>query len=286
MNIEKIGVVGAGMMGSEIALVFALAGSDVIITDAFPEAREKAKAKLDKILARMVEKGERSAEDAEATKGRLTFVDGLEAYGDRDLVIEAVSEDEDLKAEIWGKLDGICPAASIFASNTSSIPISVLASFVSPDRRRRFCGMHFFSPASRMKLVEVIPAFDTEPGIIETVCEVCRMGGKEPVKVKDVAGFAVNRLLMAFFIEANKLIEEGVATPEDIDTACRLGLGHPVGPFKLMDEVSNSLCLSVMDVLHDAYGPRFQPPYILKQMVRAGRHGRRSGRGWYDYGAN
>ncbi|MCR9219667.1 MAG: 3-hydroxyacyl-CoA dehydrogenase family protein [Alphaproteobacteria bacterium] len=283
MDIKTVGVVGAGMMGSEIALVFALAGADVVLADKGAEALERARSKLAGVLEKGVAKGAYDQAAADETLARLTFTEDLQTFADRDLVIEAVFEDEGVKADLYRRLEPVLPADCLIASNTSSISISVLASHWPEARRARFMGLHFFSPVSRMKLVEVIPGFDTDPEALARARAACEAAGKVAVPVKDVVGFAVNRLLMAFFIEANKLVEEGVATPEDIDTACRLGLGHPVGPFKLLDEVSNPLALQVMEILHEAYGPRFQPPLLMKQMVGAGRHGRKAGRGWYDY---
>ncbi|MEQ8601862.1 MAG: 3-hydroxyacyl-CoA dehydrogenase family protein [Marivibrio sp.] len=282
-GIKRIGVVGAGMMGSEIALVFALAGCEVLLADKGAEALERARAKLSAILDKGVAKGAYDAAAAAETLQRLTFTEDLARFSDRELVIEAVFEDEGVKAEIYRALDPVLPADCLIASNTSSISISALASHWSEARRPNFMGLHFFSPVSRMKLVEAISGFDTDPKALARAQAACEAAGKAAVPVKDVTGFAVNRLLMAFFIEANKLVEEGVATPEDIDTACRLGLGHPVGPFKLLDEVSNPLALQVMEILHEAYGERFHPPPLMKQMVQSGRYGRKAGRGWYDY---
>ncbi len=283
MTVDKVGVVGAGMMGAEIALVFAQSGASVLLADTGQEALERARARLGKIVDKSVDKGAIDRAEADATLDRLDFTQDLQSFADRELVIEAVFEDREVKGEIFKRLDAILPADCLIASNTSSISISVLASYLSESRRPNFMGLHFFSPVSRMKLVEAISGFDTDAGALDRAIETCRAAGKVAVPVKDVVGFAVNRLLMAFFVEANKLVEEGVATPEDIDTACRLGLGHPVGPFKLLDEVSNPLALQVMEILQDAYGERFHPPLLMKQMVESGRHGRKAGRGWYDY---
>lgn len=283
MSITKVGVVGAGMMGAEIAYVFALSGASVRIQDANADALARARGRHEALLAKAVEKGAIDQAQADETLDRLVGTESLDDFADRELVIEAVFEDEAVKGEIYRTLDGILPADCLIASNTSSISISVLASYLSEVRQPNFMGLHFFSPVSRMKLVEAISGFETDPEALKRAQAACEAAGKVAVPVKDVVGFAVNRLLMAFFIEANKLVEEGVATPEDIDTACRLGLGHPVGPFKLLDEVSNPLSLQVMEILHDAYGARFHPPLLMKQMVQSGRHGRKSGRGWYDY---
>jgi 3-hydroxybutyryl-CoA dehydrogenase len=168
----------------------------------------------------------------------------------------------------------------VIATNTSTIPISTLAAQVSPERRPRFIGTHYFSPVSRMRLVEVIPCFDTSEATVELASRLCRGIGKTPIRVKDVAGFAVNRVLHVFLIEAVRLVEEGVATPEDIDTACKLGLGHPMGPFELMDATTSSLCLQAQEIMHEAYGERFRPRPLLKQRVLAGLVGGRQAIGW------
>jgi len=276
----KIGVVGAGLMGAEIALVYALAGYEVLLSDrtddALKAALDRLAGILDKGIARDFYKG---AEKAPAL-ARITVTTDLARFADRDMVTEAVFEDESVKAEIFRVLDRICRSDALIASNTSSIAISTLASYVSPQRRPNLLGTHYFSPVSRMKLVEVIPQFDTAEASIERAMAYCRDTGKTPIRVKDVVGFAVNRVLHAFVIEAIKLVEEGVATPEDIDLACKLGLGHPIGPFELMDVTTSSLCLQVQEILHEAYGERFRPPALLKQRVNAGYLGRRVGRGW------
>ncbi|HLI12498.1 MAG TPA: 3-hydroxyacyl-CoA dehydrogenase family protein [Alphaproteobacteria bacterium] len=280
---EKVGVVGAGMMGAEIALVFAMAGHDVLLADTGSAVVEAALARLAGVLDKGVERRFWTADAAAAARRNLKPATSLAAYDDRDLVIEAVFEDAAVKGALFRELDEICQPSCVFASNTSTISISTLAANVAPARRGRFLGTHFFSPVSRMKLVEVMPAFDTDAAVVERVTALCREIGKVPVRIKDVPGFAVNRLLHAVFIEAVRLVEEGVATPEDIDTACRLGLGHPVGPFQLMDQVTNGLSLQVQEILQDAYGERFRPRPLMKQMVRAGFDGRKAGRGWFRY---
>ncbi|WP_372055555.1 3-hydroxyacyl-CoA dehydrogenase family protein [Tistrella mobilis] len=279
----RIGVVGAGMMGSEIALVFALAGHDVLLTDQNVEAAQAAIGRLESVLDRGIGRGLFSEADKGRALGHLRAAESLEAFADRELVVEAVFEDQEVKQAVFRRLDGILGAEAIIASNTSTIPISTLASAVQAERQTRFLGTHFFSPVHRMKLVEVIPGFDTTDEVIAQVMDLCRSAGKEPIRVKDVPGFAVNRVLHAFLIEAVKLVEEGVATPEDIDKACRLGLGHPMGPFELMDVVTNSLSLQAQEIMHDAYGERFRPASLLKQKVAAGHIGRKTGRGWKTY---
>lgn len=281
--IHKVGVVGAGLMGSEIALVFALAGKDVLLSDTSEEGLRRARDNLGKILEKGVGRGFYKAEEVQPALARLRTSTDLSGFADRDLVIEAVFESEPVKAEVFGKLDAICRPGCILASNTSTISITALSSHVKPARRADFLGTHFFSPVSRMKLVEVIPALDTAPQNVDSVIAACKDAGKTPIRVKDVVGFAVNRILHAFMIEAVRLVEEGVATPEEIDLACKLGLGHPIGPFELSDAVTNKLCLQVQEILHGAYGPRFLPRPLLKNMVQAGYDGKKAGRGWYKY---
>jgi len=270
-------------MGSEIALVFALAGHPTILSDQERKAAEKARDRLMGTLEKGVGRKFWTQEAASQATANLAVVDGLDAYGDRDLVIEAVFEDEAIKKAVFARLDKILSPAAGLTSNTSSISISSLAAGLSYERRARFIGTHFFSPVSRMQLVEVIPGRDTDPAFADTVSETLKAIGKTAIRVKDVVGFAVNRLLHALVIESIRLVEEGVCTPADIDLACKLGLGHPIGPFELLDNTANSLSLSVHEILHRAYGDRFEPRPLLRQMVADGRNGRKAGRGWYRY---
>jgi 3-hydroxybutyryl-CoA dehydrogenase len=277
---EHIGVIGAGLMGSEIALVFALAAHDVVLADRTEDILAAARARLATILEKGVARGFYAAESATLALERITSTIDMQRLEVCDFVTEAVFEREDTKAEVLANLDRICRPDCVIATNTSTIPISVLASHVSAARRRAVVGTHYFSPVSRMNLVEVIPGLDTAPQTVETAIRLCREIGKTPIRIKDVAGFAVNRLLHVMMIEAVRLVEEGVASPEDIDTACRLGLGHPMGPFELMDATTSSLCLQAQEIMHDAYGERFRPRPLLKQRVRAGLIGGRGQPGW------
>ena len=277
---ERIGVVGAGLMGAEIGFVYALAGHDVLITDRTEGALAAALARLGGIFEKGIARGLYVAEQKAATFGRIRTTTHHPEFHDRDFVVEAVFEREEAKTSVLGDLDRVCQPACLIATNTSTIPITVLAATVAPERRPRFIGTHYFSPVSRMKLVEVIPGLETSEATVETALRLARGAGKTPIRIKDVAGFAVNRLLHAFMIEAVRLVEEGVATPEDIDLACRLGLGHPMGPFELMDATTSSLCLEVQEILHDAYGERFRPRPLLKQRVRAGLVGGKGRAGW------
>lgn len=283
---RKIGVVGAGMMGSEIALVFALAGYPVILADQDLALAQAALDRLRGVSERGFQRGFWSADAAKFAEANLKAAALDDSFADRDLVIEAVFEDRGVKQEVFRRLDVILAPEAGLASNTSSISITTLAAALKPERRRRFVGTHFFSPVSRMKLVELIPGMDSDARYAADVETVLRAIGKTPIRVKDVVGFAVNRLLHAMVLEAIRLVEEGVCSPADIDAGCKLGLGHPIGPFELMDNTRNSLSLSVHEILHQAYGERFQPRPLLRQLVEAGYNGRKAGRGWHRYDAS
>jgi 3-hydroxybutyryl-CoA dehydrogenase len=285
-EIDKIGVVGAGMMGSEIALMFALSGYPTLLSDLSPDAAKHAVERLHGVLDRGLPRGFWSETAAETARARLSVADSLEAYEDCGFVIEAVFENEDLKRDVFRKLDAILAPEAGLASNTSSLSITSLSAALAEPRRARFVGTHFFSPVSRMRLVEVIPTVDTDPAFVDAVEKTMVAIGKAPIRVKDVVGFAVNRLLHALVIESIRLVEEGVCSPADIDAACKLGLGHPIGPFELLDNTQNSLSLSVHEILHQAYGERFLPRPLLRQLVAAGYNGRKAGRGWHRYDSN
>jgi 3-hydroxybutyryl-CoA dehydrogenase len=283
---DKIGVVGAGMMGSEIALMFALSGYPTLLSDRSPDAAKHAIERLHGVLDRGLPRGFWSETAAETARRQLSVAESLDAYEDCGLVIEAVFENEDLKRDVFHKLDSILAPEAGLASNTSSISITSLSAALAEPRRARFVGTHFFSPVSRMRLVEVIPTINTDPAFVDAVEKTMVAIGKAPIRVKDVVGFAVNRLLHALVIESIRLVEEGVCSPAEIDTACKLGLGHPIGPFELLDNTQNSLSLSVHEILHQAYGERFLPRPLLRQLVAAGYNGRKAGRGWHRYDSN
>jgi 3-hydroxybutyryl-CoA dehydrogenase len=267
-------------MGAEIALLFALAGSRVVLKDASLDLAEKGKARLEGVLDKLLKRGKVPAEANAAALQRISPSDDWRPFAEADLVIEAVFEKFSVKQEVFAELNKACKPECLLLTNTSSIPITQLASQVDAQRRGLFLGAHFFSPASIMALVEVIPGLETGEGTVEWVLEICRAIGKTPIKVKDVPGFAVNRIFHVMIIEACRLVEEGVASPEDVDIACRLGLGHPVGPFHLMDLLGNDLTARVQDILFREYGERFRPRPNLKQKVDAGHLGSKAGRGW------
>lgn len=279
-NIKKVGIVGAGMMGAEIALCCARSGMDVIMKEISQELADKGKQTIETILSKSVAKGKLEESDKKAILDRVTPQATNDGFESVDIVIEAILEVVDIKQTLFKDLDQICKDDCIFASNTSSISITKLASAARPEK---FVGLHFFSPASVMKLVEVIPGLLTDPDVVEAGIAFCEAIGKKPVKVKNVEGFVVNRILLALMTEAYRLLDEGVATIEDIDTACMFGLGHPVGPFKLSDNVSLDLLAKVHDILTEAYGDRFKAPGIFREHMDAGRIGRKAGKGWYDY---
>lgn len=276
----KVGVVGAGLMGAEIALVFALGGMDVVLSDREDAALDRAIVRLEALLDKGVVRGAYSPDQRRDGLARIVTTTDVAAFAECDLVTEAVFESLEVKSAVLRSLDAVCRPDCVIASNTSTLPISTLAAALPSERRAGFIGTHYFSPVSRMALVEVIAGFETDPARTGWIAEVLRGIGKTPIIIKDVAGFAVNRMLHAMIIEAVRLVEEGVATPEDLDTACRLGLGHPIGPFALMDVVTSDLCLQAQEIMHDAYGERFRPPALLKQRVAAGLGGGRSRPGW------
>jgi len=282
-EMNKVGVIGAGMMGAEIALCFAMSGYEVAMKDEPLELAQKGKDRLEGVLDKSIQKGRFQAKDKDATLSRITPTDQYGAFRDMDLVVESVFEDLEIKKKVFSELDNICRLDCVFATNTSSIPITLLATSLKKERISRFLGTHFFGPAFAMKLVEIIAGLETEEETVAFIMDCCRKIDKIPIRVKDTPGFAVNRILHAMLIEVNRLVEEGVATVEDIDTACKLGLGHPIGPYSLMDLVRNDLILKVEEILYQAYGERFKPRPILKQKVYANHLGRKTGRGWYKY---
>lgn len=279
--LKQIGVVGAGMMGAEIALSFALHGIKVLLKDVNLNLALEGKKRAEEILKKWKEKGRIEEEATEEAISHIHVQGNYQGFQEVDLVIEAVIEKFEIKEQVFKELDPICKQVAIFASNTSSIPITQLAARTS--RPELFIGMHFFSPASIMKLVEVIPGIDTSEETVRKTMDIVRWIGKEPIRVADRAGFLVNRLLFALFNEAWRVVNEGAATPEDIDKAVRLGLGHPVGVFQLQDLVGLDNALAVSQILYEEYGERFKPSPLLKRMVAAGHIGKKVKKGWFNY---
>ena len=281
MEIKKVGVVGAGMMGAEIALCFAMSGYTTVLGDINQELADRGKERQATVLDRRIAKGRLEAGQKEEILSRVTATGSLGDMAECDLVVEAVLEILDVKTNVYKQLDRICKPEAIITSNTSSLSITKLASSVGPDRA--FLGTHFNSPASVMKLVEVIPALQTKEAAVETVFALLKAIGKEPVRVKDVVGFALNRMFHAFYLEACRLVEEGVCSVEDVDKICRFGLGHPMGVFKLIDQTGHDLNMNVDQILFEAYGDRFRPSPQIQRLRDAGRLGKKTGRGFYEY---
>lgn len=283
MAIKKVGVVGAGMMGAEIALCFARSGYETILEDIKIEFADKGKEKISSAIDRAIKKGTFEASNKDATLANIKTTANLKDLADCDLVVEAALEIYDIKADIYKQLDEYCKESTIIASNTSSISITKLAAAVSKERVGKFIGTHYNSPASVMKLVEVIPAELTDQETIDVVMDIMYKTDKEPVKVKDVTGFALNRLFHVFYLEACKLVDEGVCSIEDVDKVCLYGLGHPMGIFRLLDITGHDLNITVDKIMFDTYGDRFRPSEMMQRMVDAGLLGRKTGRGFYKY---
>ncbi|SDY73422.1 3-hydroxyacyl-CoA dehydrogenase family protein [Bacillus sp. 166amftsu] len=283
MSILTVGIVGAGTMGSGIANLAAMSGFNVILRDVEEKYLQHAIAKIEKFIDRSISKGKMTVEQKEEVMERITVTTDLEDMKEVDIVIEAIIEDLELKKEVFSKLDEIVPENVILATNTSSMSITAIAE--ATKRPERVAGMHFFNPAQIMKLVEVVRGYKTSNETVEEIKAFSKKLNKETVEVKkDTPGFIVNRIMIPQFIEAIKLLEEGVASPEDIDKAVTLGLNYPMGPFALQDYAGVDIGLHVMDYFYEEFKDnRFAPPVLLKSLVRAGRLGRKTGAGFYDY---
>ncbi len=282
MNIQTIGVIGCGLMGSGIVEVAARTGFNVIVLEANDDFLQAGLARIDKSLGRAVKKGKLDDDEMAAIKARITGVVGLDAFADVDMSIEAVSENIDLKRSIFKKLDEVTRPDVILASNTSSISIAALAAVT--NRPDKVVGMHFFNPVPVMALLELVRGILTSDETLATAREIGERMGKKPVIAKDSPGFIVNRLLIPFLLDAIRMYESGLATKEDIDAGVKLGLNHPMGPLTLTDFVGLDTTLFVADVLYEEYGdPNFKAPPLLRQMVAAGLLGRKSGRGFYNW---
>ncbi len=281
--IKKVVVAGAGQMGSGIAQVFAQSGYEVILSDITDELAQAGKTKIEKDLTRLVTKGKITEERKKEILDKITPTTDLETLAkDADLLVEAIIEKMEIKKEFFKRVDGILPERAILASNTSSLSITEMASVTS--RPEKFLGAHFFNPPPVMKLIEFIKGYQTSQETLETMIDLGKKLGKTTVIAVEAPGFIVNRLLMPFLNEAYFALQEGVATPEDIDTAIKLGLNHPMGPLELSDFIGLDTILYVSEYLFDELGEdKYRPCPLLRKMVRAGKLGRKTGEGFYKY---
>jgi 3-hydroxybutyryl-CoA dehydrogenase len=281
-KIEKVGVLGAGLMGHGIAQVAAQTGYDVVLREVDEQTLAKGIAKIEKQLARAVEKGKSGQEDADAVRGRIAGTTHYRELAGCDLVIEAITEDLALKLEMWKEVDEIVKPEALFATNTSSLAVIDQAAVT--GRPERFVGLHYFNPAQVMKLVEVVRCVTTSQETFDAALEFARSEGKLAIPTRDKAGFIVNRLLVPYMLDAMRALEEGVGSIEEIDEAMKAGAGHPMGPLTLADFVGLDTLGSICDVLFDEFRERrFARPPTLRKMLSAGWYGRKAGVGFYDY---
>jgi 3-hydroxybutyryl-CoA dehydrogenase len=284
MEIKKVGVLGCGLMGSGIAQVAASAGFETVVREVSDDLIKKGFSGIEKSLAKFAEKGTITTEQQQEIRGRLSGTTSFDELSDCDIIIEAIIENLEEKRKTYKQLDGLCKPETIFASNTSSISITEMMTTTSPERQKRFIGLHFFNPVPLMKLVEVVRTILTDEAIYEQGVEFARRLGKVPVRAGDKSGFIVNRLLVPYMLDAIRALEEGVGSIEDIDTSMKLGLGYPMGPFTLGDFVGLDTTYYIAEIMFNEFREkRFAPPPLLKRMVLAGLYGRKSGRGFYDY---
>ncbi|HYL64833.1 MAG TPA: 3-hydroxybutyryl-CoA dehydrogenase [Candidatus Methylomirabilis sp.] len=279
---QKVGVVGCGLMGSGIAQVCAASGFATMVREVSPELVDKGLKGIEKNLARLVEKGTITAATQGEIRGRLKGTTAAEELKNCDVIVEAIIENLPAKHELFKTLDGICPPGTIFASNTSSLTITEIAA--ATKRPQRFVGLHFFNPVPVMKLVEVVRTIATDDAVYEEMVAFGARLGKTPVRAHDSTGFIVNRLLVPYLLDAIRALEEGVGSIEDIDNSMKLGCGHPMGPLTLLDFVGLDTTYYIAQIMFDEFHEkRFASPPLLKRMVLAGWNGRKSGRGFYDY---
>ena len=282
MAIQKVGVVGCGLMGSGIAQVCAVAGFETVVREVAPELVEKGLKGIEKNLARLAEKGTITESVKGEIRGRLKGTTAIEDLKGCDLVIEAIIEQLPAKRELFSALDKLCPASAIFASNTSSLTITEIAT--STKRPERFVGLHFFNPVPVMKLVEVVRTIATDAAVYDEMVAFGAKLGKTPVRAHDSTGFIVNRLLVPYLLDAIRSLEEGVGSIEDIDNSMKLGCGHPMGPLTLLDFVGLDTTYYISQIMYEEFKERrFASPPLLKRMVLAGWNGKKAGRGFYDY---
>lgn len=278
----KIYVIGTGTMGSGVVQAFAQANQPVVMKSRTQASLDKAVAKISKSLAKLVDKGKVTQDYMDATLANISTTTDYATFADADLVIEAASEDMNLKKEVFTELDKICKPETIFATNTSSLSITEIAACT--NRPDRFIGMHFFNPAPVMKLVEVIKGQKTSDDVCNRIMELSSAIGKTPVMVKEAPGFVVNRILIPLVNEGIGIYADGIASVEDIDNAMKLGANHPMGPLALGDLIGLDVCLAIMKVLHNEFGDdKYRPHPLLRKMVRAGLLGRKTGEGFYKY---
>src|SRR5499426_1651070 len=283
-DIRRVGVLGCGLMGSGIAQVAATAGYETIVRDVSKELLDRGRAGIEKSLARFVEKGKLPAGDRDATLQRLTYTTSVADLKPVDIVIEAITEDLALKNALFKELDGLCGAGTIFASNTSSLTIAEMAA--ATKRPDRFVGLHFFNPVPLMALVEVVRTVTTSEATFKRAFAFATALRKEPVAAKDNSGFIVNLLLVPYLLDAIRAVERGVGTVPDIDKAMQLGCGYPMGPLTLLDFVGLDTTYKIAEIMFAEYKEqKYAAPPLLRRMVLAGMHGRKSGKGFYDYSA-
>ncbi len=285
MEIKKIGVIGAGAMGNGIAQMAAQIGCEVILRDIKEEFVERGMKNIDRFLSKSVEKGKIEAAQKDAILGRIKGTTEMADLKEVDFVIEAVIENLDLKKSVFKELDELCAPHVILASNTSSMSLTEIAA--ATNRPEKVCGMHFFNPVPIMKLVEIIRGYSTNDETIDITTELAKKMGKITVEVKkDSPGFVVNRIMIPHMLEAIKIVEEGIASIEDVDTAVKAGLNYPMGPFELMDLTGIDICYFVSEYFYKELNKesKWVSPNLLKTMIRANKLGRKTGGGWYDYG--